>query len=287
MDLDYENLSKKELIKLLQKNKDSLSPKSESHSDEEDDFPYGQCKFTPTRGSSKKRCVRAATVSHGFCATHSTTIQARNAAKKAKDEQKRLEEEEKHKKQEDKSEPKKKKREKKKNEAKVSKKVVNKKKESQKRDHKKKKEKKKQASSPKHSYSPSKEVTYTNSITVKKNKFGNFEHTSTGIVFNPSNKKACGVQTKDGPVYPLKEEQIRICEQYGWEYEFPNETDDELEKSEEVVSDEESDEESEEESEDEESEEESEEESDEEESDEESEEESESESEDESSSDED
>lgn len=222
--MDYSKLSKQELVTLLtsKKGKSSRSiSKKEKNIDEDTsilagDYPYGQCQFVPTRGT-RKRCTRAATTSYGFCATHNSTVQARNHKKKKDEEENKRRQKE----TEDKKKPKKKKS--------VS--LPPKKK--------------------KHSYTPSYPVestTYNNELVVTKNKFNHFEHKKTGIVFDPKTKKACGVQTTSGKVYPLTEEHVLICERNGWPYQLPEDkedTDEEYDNvTEEVVSDEEDEEES-------------------------------------------
>jgi hypothetical protein len=52
---------------------------------------------------------------------------------------------------------------------------------------------------------------------ILKNKFGNFEHVQTGIVFN-KDKKAYGSQAKDGCIIDLAPEDIETCRQHGFPF---------------------------------------------------------------------
>jgi hypothetical protein len=58
-------------------------------------------------------------------------------------------------------------------------------------------------------------------IRIEKNKYGNYEHTDTHLVFDPATKSAYGVQHENGDVYSLQKEQINICNKYGWNYILP------------------------------------------------------------------
>jgi hypothetical protein len=94
---------------------------------------------------------------------------------------------------------------------------------------------------------------------IKPNYWGRYEDPETGIVFNPKDKTAYGVQDPTGAVHGLTKEHIKICIKNGWNYNDLNplgEETDEEENSEETSEVEESGEETSEESEDEESEEE-------------------------------
>jgi hypothetical protein len=55
-------------------------------------------------------------------------------------------------------------------------------------------------------------------IAIKKNKFGNFEHNSTGFLFN-SSKKVYGRQKDDGSIIPLTKEDIDLCKSSKFPYE--------------------------------------------------------------------
>lgn len=113
-----------------------------------------------------------------------------------------------------------------------------------------------------------------NKLVLRKNYWGRFEDMETGILFDPKQRKAYGVQNRTtGQALTLTPYHINICEERGWPYMVVQSQDSEEEESEEdeyVSTEEESDEESDEEESDEESDEEDEseeEESDEEESD--------------------
>jgi hypothetical protein len=51
-------------------------------------------------------------------------------------------------------------------------------------------------------------------ISIKKNKFGNYEHFDTGLVFNRDTSVVYGRQTEDGPVERLTQEDLEICKQH-------------------------------------------------------------------------
>jgi len=60
---------------------------------------------------------------------------------------------------------------------------------------------------------------------IKANKWGRFEDTETGIVFDPDSKSAYGVQNrKTGGIYPLTEKEINICNLYKWKYHVAEES---------------------------------------------------------------
>lgn len=59
-------------------------------------------------------------------------------------------------------------------------------------------------------------------ITAVRNKWGNYEHKETGIVFDPSTRYAYGIQKKNGDVHSLKPDDVRLCIEYGWKYKLPN-----------------------------------------------------------------
>lgn len=64
---------------------------------------------------------------------------------------------------------------------------------------------------------PSRIAEDSKEFTVRKNKFGNFEHRS-GLLFN-SNKKVYGRQKDDGTILPLTEEDIDLCKSSKFAYE--------------------------------------------------------------------
>ena len=61
----------------------------------------------------------------------------------------------------------------------------------------------------------------TQSIVIKKNKFGNYEHQGTRLVLDPNTKKAIGVQSDDGKIIPLTMQDIQKCEDLNFDYELP------------------------------------------------------------------
>lgn len=54
-----------------------------------------------------------------------------------------------------------------------------------------------------------------------KNRWGNFEHSDSKIVFNPNTQQAFGVQRSDGSIYSLDPARIDICVRNGWKYLIP------------------------------------------------------------------
>lgn len=56
---------------------------------------------------------------------------------------------------------------------------------------------------------------------VVRNKWGNYEHAETRIVFNPDTRQAYGVQHRNGDVYSLGAEQVEVCIRNGWKYIIP------------------------------------------------------------------
>lgn len=94
------------------------------------------------------------------------------------------------------------------------------------------------------------------SIIVKKNKFDNYEHIHSGLVFNKNTKCVIGKQDHNtGNVLSLNEDDIEICKQYKFKFNIPknlNEDEDDIleEEDEDILDDEEEEEEIEEEDED-------------------------------------
>lgn len=60
----------------------------------------------------------------------------------------------------------------------------------------------------------------TAELAIRKNKFGNFEHTQTGLVFNTENKMVYGRQVDDA-VVDLTVEDIELCKKYKFPYKIP------------------------------------------------------------------
>lgn len=61
----------------------------------------------------------------------------------------------------------------------------------------------------------------TEKIAIKKNKFGNFEHLSTKLVFNPKNETVIGTQNVNGTIDPLVDADIENCKQFNFKYTLP------------------------------------------------------------------
>ena len=59
-------------------------------------------------------------------------------------------------------------------------------------------------------------------ISIKRNKFNNYEHEETSFVFNNKEKKVYGKQKSDGSVEPLSKEDINLCNKYKFEYYIPD-----------------------------------------------------------------
>ena len=60
------------------------------------------------------------------------------------------------------------------------------------------------------------------SIIVKKNKFDNYEHVHSGLVFNKNTKCVIGKQDHNtGNVLSLNEDDIEICKQYKFKFNIP------------------------------------------------------------------
>lgn len=81
-------------------------------------------------------------------------------------------------------------------------------------------------------------------IQIKRNSFGNFEHSESGLVINNVTKKAYGTQNSDGTISELTLEDIDLCHKYKFAYDVPenlnknNDDDDELDDEMEEVEEE-------------------------------------------------
>jgi hypothetical protein len=60
----------------------------------------------------------------------------------------------------------------------------------------------------------------TAELAIRKNKFGNFEHTQTGLVFNTENKMVYGRQVDD-KIMDLTVDDIELCKKYKFPYKIP------------------------------------------------------------------
>ena len=58
-------------------------------------------------------------------------------------------------------------------------------------------------------------------VQIKKNSFGNFEHSESGLVFDKVTQKVIGKQNKDGTVKSLTDEDIDTCNKYKFKYVIP------------------------------------------------------------------
>ena len=55
-------------------------------------------------------------------------------------------------------------------------------------------------------------------VTIKRNKHGNFAHTTNNIVFDMKTRKAYGHQLENGEVCELSDEEMALCRDKGWSY---------------------------------------------------------------------
>jgi len=65
---------------------------------------------------------------------------------------------------------------------------------------------------------------------IKKNKFGNFVHEPSQLVFKREEKRVIGKQLEDGTISKITKEVIELCHKYKFRYDTPdnlNDTDDE------------------------------------------------------------
>jgi hypothetical protein len=60
---------------------------------------------------------------------------------------------------------------------------------------------------------------------IRKNKFGNFIHPETELVFNDKTKKVVGKQKDDGTISELTEDDIETCKKFKFQYDIPNNLD--------------------------------------------------------------
>lgn len=61
----------------------------------------------------------------------------------------------------------------------------------------------------------------TAELAIRKNKFGNFEHSQTGLVFNTESKMVFGRQVDDGKIADLTAEDIELCKKYKFPFKIP------------------------------------------------------------------
>lgn len=152
-----------------------------------------QCLYKPARAQQNSQCTAEATTPYGYCNKHKTTV----AAKKAKEEyeKKAPVKEEETSVEPSSPEPKQKTPE-------------------------KSQSPKKPASAQKVENPPANPPSESQKKTVKivRNKWDNFEHTETGIVFDLNTKKAYGVQQANGKVRRLLDDDIKTCVSNGFGY---------------------------------------------------------------------
>nr|WNL49869.1 hypothetical protein MarFTMF_353 [Marseillevirus sp.] len=77
----------------------------------------------------------------------------------------------------------------------------------------------------------------TTTISIRKNAFGNWQHSETGIIFRNHDKKASGIQNSKGEITPLTKEAVQYCEKRGWSYVSP-EVEEDTDEDEETAEDE-------------------------------------------------
>jgi len=58
-------------------------------------------------------------------------------------------------------------------------------------------------------------------VKIKKNSFGNFEHSETGFIFNKESQEVIGKQNQDGQVIPLTDNDIELCNKFKFKYVVP------------------------------------------------------------------
>lgn len=58
-------------------------------------------------------------------------------------------------------------------------------------------------------------------VQIKKNSFGNFEHSESGLVFDKVSQKVIGKQNASGKVDSLTDEDIEVCNKYKFSYQVP------------------------------------------------------------------
>jgi hypothetical protein len=85
----------------------------------------------------------------------------------------------------------------------------------------------------------------TETLRLKKNKSGNYEHPGTGFVFDPQTKEVFGKQQQD-EVVALTLSDIEVCKQLGFRYRIPETFQDSADQDDALLSDLESEEEDEE-----------------------------------------
>lgn len=72
-------------------------------------------------------------------------------------------------------------------------------------------------------------------LSIRRNKHGNYEHAETGFVFDTKQHKVKGKQEADGSVAPLTEEDIETCDKFKFEYITPDNLDAGADKEDDIV----------------------------------------------------
>lgn len=62
-------------------------------------------------------------------------------------------------------------------------------------------------------------------IQISKNKFGNFEHSETGLIFDKDDQMVIGKQLPDGSVEDITDADIQLCKKYKFSYKLPENLD--------------------------------------------------------------
>jgi hypothetical protein len=85
------------------------------------------------------------------------------------------------------------------------------------------------------------ETNLINTLVLRKNKWDNYEHNDTQLVFNQHTKQAIGIQNREtGRVEQLTKKEIELCKQYKFDYVIPenlnteDDKDDEIEELDEI-----------------------------------------------------
>lgn len=59
-------------------------------------------------------------------------------------------------------------------------------------------------------------------IVIRRNKYGNYEHEESSIVFDHKTKKAIGTQKDDGSIVSFTKEDISNCKKFNFDYDIPD-----------------------------------------------------------------
>ena len=234
---NLENLSKEELLALLKKNASQPPLKSNPTPSESVDTKH--CLFVAKRGVRKSCPLKA--LEFGYCQQHAKTLEGRQAKeaweeeRKAalleieerknkktndsddeRDERKKTDERDERKKTDERDE---RRDERKKTDERDERKKTDERDERKKTDERdeRKKTDERESSTPK-DVSEKKKVTRS----IRKNAWGYFEDTETGLVFNPMERCVYGYQNHEtGEILPLTPEHIEICKERNYKWTVP------------------------------------------------------------------